>query len=107
MITRKTASDIWLCHDELEKAKKLLIDLNELKNKWPKEQLLRDVFGRPSGLQLGVPSGQNSHRLFDVDPELAKSCIIAHIAQKKAELVAANERARIELNLETDTTPTP
>jgi hypothetical protein len=98
VISRKTASDIWLCHDEIEKAEKLLVDLEELKKQWPREQHLRDVFGRPAGLQLGVPSGQNSHRLFDVDPELAKSCITAHIAQKKAELATANERARIELD---------
>lgn len=58
---------------------------------------LRDSFGRLRQLQLGIPSGEQSHRLFYVSPLLAESVIRAHIENKRAQLVEANERARIEL----------
>ena len=48
-------------------------------------------------LQLGIPSGEDSHRLLDVSPVLAESVIRAHIQNKRAELAEVNERARIEL----------
>jgi hypothetical protein len=58
---------------------------------------LRDAFGNRRQLQLGIPSGDNGHRLLDVSPLLAESCIRAHIEKKRLELVEANEAARIEL----------
>jgi hypothetical protein len=61
------------------------------------EPTLKDAFGRRKQLQLGIPSGENGHRLFDVAPQLAESIIRAHIANKHAELVEATEQARVEL----------
>lgn len=58
---------------------------------------LKDAFGCRRQLQLGIPNGENGHRIFDVNPQLAESVIRAHIAQKQAELVVVNEQARIEL----------
>lgn len=58
---------------------------------------LKDAFGRARHLQLGIPSGDNGHRLFDVAPQLAESIIRAHIANKESELARANEQARVEL----------
>lgn len=102
-ISQKTAARIWQCYREIQAAEHLLSDMDALKEQYPNDtyaQNLKDVFGRSRNLQLGIPSGENSHRLFDVAPSLAESVIRAHISNKHAELVEANEQARIELNLE-------
>ncbi len=100
MITKNTASRIWSSYREIEVAEKLLADMKEIRSK---ERLsensptLDDAFGRRTDLQLGIPSGSDGHRLFRVAPQLAESVIRAHIAEKRAELVSANEQARMEL----------
>ena len=98
-IKRETAGKIWQCYREIETAEKLLKDMEETKKKYPYDphaQHLRDSFGRQRDLQLGIPSGENSHRLFNVSPELAVSVIKSHIATQKAALIEANEQAHIE-----------
>jgi hypothetical protein len=98
MITVETAAQIWTCYREIAAGKKLLEDAEKQLHSEPKEDPFpRDPFGRKRGLQLGVPSGENSHRLFDVPPRLALSVIRAHIAEQERQLVVANEAARIEL----------
>lgn len=102
MISKNTAERIWCCYREIAAAKSLLEDMQKAAEEFHGDAYagrLRDAFGRRSNLQLGVPSGKSSHQLFDVNPELAKSVIIAHIATKQAELVAANEQARMELDV--------
>jgi hypothetical protein len=102
MITRNTAERIWIAYREIESAEKLLADMAEIQVRDgirdPHAPTLRDAFGRTKHLQLGVPSGENGHRLFEVSPVLAESCIRAHIEHKRAELAEANEAARIELS---------
>ena len=101
MISKKTCERIWSCHREIAAGEKLLSDLAEVEKNSKyggHEEKLTDAFGREKDLQLGVPSGQNGHRLFNVAPELAKAVIRAHMANKQAELVEANEQARLELN---------
>jgi hypothetical protein len=105
MITQNTASDIWAAYREIEAAKKLLADMKAEREKPFIDRdkhapTLEDAFGRKRQLQLGIPSGENGHRIYDVAPELAESVIRAHIAKKQAELADANERARIELSAE-------
>ena len=105
MITQKTAADIYHLYRGIEAGNKLLQDLAaEIeKGKFDKiEPNLKDCFGRRTRLELGVPSGDNSHRVFGVAPDLAMSVIRAHIANCEAKLKEAQERARIEL-----ATPTP
>ena len=100
MITQKTAADIWQCYREIEAGKKLLKDMEERRKAHPKDkyaQHLKDAFGRGQSLQLGIPCGENGHKLFDMSPELAGAVIRSHIAAKRAELVEINERVRIEL----------
>ena len=78
----------------------LLSDMKEQRERMRADKhapTLKDAFGRVRQLQLGIPSGENAHRIFDVSPVLAESVIRAHIENKRAELVEANERARIEL----------
>ena len=95
MITMETATRIWQCHNEIRKAKDLLDELED-RLKAGGDPNPRDANDRRV-LQLGIPSGDNGHRLYGVQPRLALSVIRAHIADQQAELVEANEQARIEL----------
>ena len=100
MITKETCAAIWAAYREIEGGEGLLADMKNERERArtdAKAPTLRDSFGRVRQLQLGIPSGENAHRLFDVSPALAESVIRAHIENKRAELVEANERARIEL----------
>lgn len=96
MITKQTAYEICLAFNEIEHGEQLLADLEQLR-KEGKEPNIRDVFGRPRGLQLGVPSGKDSHRIFDVSPVMGVAIIKTHIEAKRQELTVLNERAGIEL----------
>lgn len=97
-ITYETAHAICVAYEEIRAGEKMLEQLKELqKNYEPLE--LRDAFGRRRGLQLGVPSGENGHRLLDVDPKLALAVIEAHIANKKALLATINQKVIDELKI--------
>lgn len=103
MISRQTVEAIWKAQREIEAAEKLLVDVAEIaKNlkRDPNAEKIRDSFGRPNNLQLGIPSGENSHRLFDVSYSLAESIIKVHIENQKAALAEANEQARLELGIQ-------
>jgi hypothetical protein len=96
-LSKQLVHDIWLAHDEVEKAEKMLGEVEELLKSG--EQLnLRDAFGRRRSFQFGIPSGESSHRLYDVHPSLALQVIKAHIATKRAELGLLNEQARSALS---------
>jgi len=102
MITSETAMKIWQSHREIASARKLLEDMAKLKEDYPRDQhakQLKDVFGDRQSLQLGIPCGKSGHQLYRVNPDLAKSVIRAHIADKERELVEANEQARIEVDI--------
>jgi hypothetical protein len=99
---QETAARIWQAYREIETATELLEELNKLKEEFEFDKnapTLRDGFGRRKHFQMGIPSGENSHRLFDVSPPLAESVIRAHIKNKEAELAEAKEQARIELSV--------
>jgi hypothetical protein len=101
MIRQETAARIWNCYREIEAGEKLLADMAEVEKRYRADKTaptLKDAFGERRHLQLGIPSGDACHRLLDVHPDLAKSCIRSHIATKRAQLVEANEQARVELD---------
>lgn len=98
MISKQTAFDLWVAYDEIAKGEKLLSQMQEQLSRGETVDL-RDSFGRSRGLQLGIPSGESGHRLFDVHPTLAIEVIRAHVAQKKIELTIINERAKAEAAL--------
>ena len=106
MLSRKICEEIWHCHREIKAATGLLDDVNkvieESKGNFADEdtERLRDSFGRRRDLELGVPSGTNSKRLFRVSYDLAVPVIKAHIANKTAELAELNERAKLEIESE-------
>lgn len=100
MITKETCQLIWSAYREIEAGEKLLADMEDIRSRENLDkhaETLRDHFGKRRHLQLGIPSGESSHRILDVSPVLAESVIRAHIANKRAELAQAQERARIEL----------
>ena len=101
MISRETATEIAYAHREIETAKKLLEEIQQAR-KWGAAPDVRDAFGRPQdGLQLGVPSGDNSRRLFNVPWSLCKPVIDAHIAQQNSKLAALSQKALSELEMRT------
>lgn len=100
MITQETAARIWECYREIDTSKKLLDKIEEdIKNHKvdPYAQKVKDCFRGRQDFQLGVPSGETGHSLYNVPANLAKSIIVAHCAAKNAELIEANEQARVEL----------
>ena len=100
MITQETAALIYAVYREIEAGEKLLSDMKEIRQREGLDKTaptIKDAFGRPRHLQLGIPSGENCHRILDVSPVLAESVIRAHIENKRAELATVQERARIEL----------
>lgn len=109
MINQETAAALWECHREIATAIALLDDMQKALGDYPDKEArnqptLRDAFGRKRNLQLGIPSGDSCHRLFNVSPLLAESVIRAHIADKRAELARMNEQARIELAMPAEAT---
>jgi hypothetical protein len=96
MLSKQTAMDIALAYREIETAEKLREDVVAAADKW-KTTDLRDVFGRRvDNLELGIPSGDNSRRIFQVPYSLALPVIDAHIALHRSRIMALNEVARIE-----------
>ncbi len=103
MISQETAALIYAAHREIEAGTKLLDDMKSIRQRDHLDKTaptITDAFGTRRHLQLGIPSGENAHRLLDVSPILAESVIRAHIENKRADLATLNERARIELDAE-------
>ena len=97
MISKATALRVWKCYSEIENANKLIAEMEEaIKNR--REPNPKDVFGNVRKLELGVPCDRDSMRVFSVEPQLAISILKAHAGNQHAQLVEANEQARIEIN---------
>ena len=97
LVGKDTATDIALAYREIEVAEKLLAEIEETMAQHETPEI-RDAFGRlQGGLQLGIPSGASSHRLFNVPWPLARPIIQAHIAACQAKLLALSEKAKIEI----------
>ena len=98
MIAKETAWQIVICYQEIESAKKLLEDTKNMVVTGSEPTHWKDNFGKPTGklLQLGVPSGDNSHRLFTVSPSAAMLVITDHIARLEQHLKDLDKQARSE-----------
>lgn len=99
MISVETATQIAFAYGEIAAAEKLLADAKQaIDRDEPTDP--RDVFGRRQrGCQLGIPSGENSHRLLNVPFSLAVPIIEAHIAGCRAKIAALTEKAKSEIEL--------
>lgn len=97
-ITQETSAAIAMAHREVVAGEKLLAELRNSKQ-WRDEPDFRDAFGhRQRELQLGIPSGNDGHRLFGVSWTLAVPVIEAHLARKRAEIMDLSMKARIEMD---------
>lgn len=97
LFSKESAMDIALAWREVEVAEELLMKITDEIDRGRAPDV-RDAFGRlQNGLQLGVPSGENGHRLFNVPWSLCRPIIEAHIAMHRAKIAALTEKARIEL----------
>lgn len=96
-VTKETATDIAYAYREVETATELLAQVEKTMQMSERHDI-RDVFGRrQDGLQLGVPTGVGSQRLFNVPWPLAKPIIETHIAQQKAIIATLSTRAALEI----------
>lgn len=93
----ETAKAIALAYREVEVGESLLAEIRDTISRREAPDI-RDAFGRQvRGLELGVPSGNSGHRLFNVDWALAQPIIEAHIAHQKSIIAALSEKARAEI----------
>jgi hypothetical protein len=101
MISKETAVKIWNCHNEIESARQIICDIADLlaKDKEKHPPTLYNAFGERVGLQLGVPSGNDSQRIFGVNTELSIKIIENHIEEKEHRLKELMDIARIELTV--------
>ena len=100
MISKQTCYHIWNCHNEIEKANELMKAMAEklAEDDTKKAPELEDPFGRPRGMQLGVPWGDSGHTLYGVGIELGMKVIEEHIKNKQARLQELMAIAKIELS---------
>jgi hypothetical protein len=93
MISQEIATEIALAYREVETAEKLLVDIKDAQDRFTNSDI-RDAFGRrQDGLQLGVPSGNNGHRLFNVPWSLAEPIVVAHIAHHRTRIALLSKAA--------------
>lgn len=99
MITKETCVKIYHCHNEIENGKKLIEDMaksvKEDEEKRP--PTFYNAFGQRCGLELGVPSGSDSKRIFGVSVELGVKVIEEHIKKMEQRLQELMVIAKLEL----------
>lgn len=98
IISMELAARIWNAHREIAQGTKLRDDLAKAIADGD-DPTPRDWTGRRRGYSLGVPSGESSERLLDVEPKLAVHVIDAHVAAKQKELQEACIAAAIALGV--------
>ena len=99
MITKATAAKIWNAYQEIDNAKKLIVEIDEVNQKQAREQNPRDESGGRRGYEMGVPCSSGGHRIFQVRPDMGNLIIQEHIKDKEKELVELEVLARQELGL--------
>jgi hypothetical protein len=100
VIKQETCAEIWKCYREIEAAKKLLAELKvfvEKEAEDPEAATFQNYFGEKRYLELGVPSGPDSRRLYHVPNSLGVLVIEGYIAHQQGELARLQNKAAIEL----------
>lgn len=98
MITKQTAERIYYAYSEIEKAKELIKDIKQsLETATNDTHTLLDRARGRRVIEMGVPSGGNGHRIFDVPLPVATKVIDAHIAANEEKLKELMAIAEIEL----------
>lgn len=100
MISVETIKEMGRVYREIESGEKLLAQIDE---ELKKEKELPDFYGNMKTnarkCQLGWPgiTDNSSFRIFQVEPRIARSVVVAHLADQRAMLVKLNELARLEI----------
>lgn len=96
MISEETAIAIATAHREARVARELLekIETGERENRPPD---ILDAYGRPRGLQLGVPTSDTTQRLFTVSHAAAKLILADHIEKQRGEIERLSNVALAEI----------
>lgn len=99
MLSKETAVKIAHSYIEIENTEKLMSDMadNIRADAERGEPSMYNAFGERVGLELGVPCGKNSHRLFGVNADLAVKVIEAHREAKTKRLHELMTLAKIEM----------
>ena len=95
-VTKEQAYELIKLHQEIESAEKMLAVITPA-NASKEIPDFRDAFGRRRQLQLGVPSGENAHRIYDVPFDLAEVVVRAHRDGCVAKLAALNIQIRNQI----------
>lgn len=101
MLTKQTASAIAWMYREIEEGEALLA---EVEREMEKHETRPGFSGEPEPArrycQFGWPTGTDGsgHRLFRVEPKMARAIITAHVADRKAELEKLNAQAQVEVS---------
>ena len=110
IISAATALELAYIHQEIERGKEMLVQLDEYDSK--EKEAKREAFHvqgvenalrrRVSGYQLGVPhrfgSNDGHYIISGISPDITRHIILAHIEKKKAKLAELCIKARMELN---------
>jgi len=97
MITRETIAAMSRAYREIEAGEKLLA---EVKTELEKDTESIDFNGNPRNTakrcQLGWPMNDTTRACYQVEPMIALSVIVAHLADQRARLEKLNEVAKLE-----------
>lgn len=101
MLTKETCIKIAQCYQEIENANRIITDMAKIveQDKDKTYPNLYNAFGERKGLQLGVPSGDNGQRLFDVNLDMGVKVIEQHIKDKNRRLEELMVIAKLELSI--------
>ena len=99
MLSKEICVKIWNAYQQVENGKKLIEEMEEVlrNNKDLKEPCFRNAFGERVGLELGVPSGRDSSRIFGLSNVLGKKIIKEHVRNSKKRLKELMKEAEFEL----------
>jgi len=100
MITKETCVKIWNCWQQIDNSETLLKNMAEklIKDKEKTPPTLHNAFGENVGLQLGIPSGNETYRLYNINLELSTKVIETHIEEQKRKLKELEAICKIELH---------
>lgn len=97
MITRETANAISRTYREIEAAEKLLLEVDKEIAKGNALDFHGEERSLARNLQLGWPMMSNGgYQCYQVEANIGRSILVAHISDQKSKLVKLNELAKLE-----------
>lgn len=94
VLSKELCVKIWSAWNEIKKGQKLIADANMQLGDHNEDETLYNAFGDRKGMELGVPSGSNSHSILGVSYDLAETIILQHIEDSKLRLLELNKEVK-------------